>query len=311
MPLVKQQQRTGRYEISIKERDDGYVSRISFKLGNERNPRVEAFGVSTELAVQNLLYKMEVKLEDSFQCGLITTRISNCVSQKLIKSINDLEVNTDEIMESVSNIIKNINYINSKITDMITMQNGVVANCSLPYSSSTISLNVAPINNENKEKQEDRRILLETFAKEWFKYELTLCEETPDSKNLSQVTIDGYHWTLFSQILPYMGKKKVVYLQQLNVDIIKDLIKEQNGYDNKRLAYIVLSLMFQYAVKNDKASENLMLKIDKPKAPPKKGKKGRVIVTREEEDLWLSKFEEENTDMSLIFSIMLLQRISQ
>lgn len=305
MSLVKRQQRTGRYEISVKERDDGYVSRISFKLGNERNPRIEAFGVSTELAIQNLLYKLEMKLEDSFQCGVINTRISNCVSQKLIKSINDLEVNTDEIMESVSNIIKNINYINSKISDAITMQNGIIANCNLPYSSPTISLNITSTNIVDKE---NRKILLEAFAKEWFRYELTLCEETPDSKNLSQSTIDGYHWTLFNQIMPFLGKKKVVYLQQLNVDILKDLIKEQNGYDNKRLVYIVLSLMFKYAVKNDKGIENLMLKIDKPKAPPKKGKKkDRVIVTREEEDLWLSKFEEENTDMTLIFEIMLLQ----
>lgn len=303
MQLVKE--RTGIYEISVKERDDGFVSRMSLRLGNERNPRIEAFGVSTELAVQNLLYKLENKLVDSFQGGLITTRISNCVAQKLIKSINDLEVSTQEIMESVSNIIKNINYINSKITDIITMQNGIIADYSLPYTATAFSLNVDSIN--NIDKKDDRKILLESFAKEWFKYELSLCEETPDSRNLSQATIDGYHWTLFKQIIPNLSKRKIVYLQQLNVDVIKEMIKEQSGYDNKRMMYIVFSLMFQYAVKNDKCVENLMLKIDKPTAPPKKGKNKRELVTRDDEELWLEKLEEENTDMSLIFEIMLLQ----
>lgn len=299
--------RTGTYEISIKERTDGYVARMSFKIGNERNPRLEGFGVSTELAVLHLLYKVEGKLEDSFQKGLIVTSIDKCVAQKLIKSINDLEVGTEEIMLSVSNIINNINYINSKITDAITMQSNTVSYGNLPSVFPTLSVNIPITNNNDNSKSEVPKVLLESFAKEWFEYELSLCKETPDSRNLSQATIDGYHWTLFKQILPHMKKQKIVYLQQVNVELIKSLIKEQKGYDNKRMAYIVLSLMFQYAVKNDKGVENLMLKVDKPKAPTKKGKKKRTIITRDDEELWLDKLEEENTDMSLIFEIMLLQ----
>ena len=306
MSLVKQQERTGRYEISVKERDDGYVSRISFKLGNERNPRVEAFGVSTELAVQNLLYKMEVKLEDSFQCGQITTRISNCVTQKLIKSINDLEVNTDEIMESVSNIIKNINYINSKITDIITMQNGIISDCRLPYTASAISLNMATTNITNTGQNDDRKILLESFAKEWFKYKLSLCKASSDNpRPLSQKTVDGYHSILFKKILPFMAKNKIVYLQQIDVPIVEKLLKEQNGYDNKRLTYIVLSMLFKYAVKKKNGIENLMLKIDKPKKPARKGRKTRNLVTRDIEEIWMDKLEEENTDVSLIYLTIL------
>ena len=302
MQLVKE--RTGIYEISVKERDDGFVSRMSLRLGNERNPRIEAFGISAELSVQNLLYKLENKLVDSFQSGLITTRISNCVAQKLIKSINDLEVSTQEIMESVSNIIKNINFINSKITDIIIMQNGITADYSLPYTATAFSLNVDSIN--NVDKKDDRKILLEAFAKEWFKYKLSQCKSSSENpRPLSQATVDGYHRPLFKQILPFMAKKKIVYLEQINTDIIEELLKEQNGYDNKRIIYIVLSMMFKYAVKKKSSIENLMLKIDKPKKPARKGKKKRDLVTRDIEELWIDKLEEENTDVSLIYLTIL------
>lgn len=97
-------------------------------------------------------------------------------------------------------------------------------------------------------------------------------------------------------------------MEQIDVDLIKLLLEKLKGYDSKRIAHIVLSMMFEYAVKNKDNIQNLMLKIDKPKALPKRNKKKRTIVTREDEEIWLDKFGEENTDMSLIFEIMLLQR---
>ena len=299
--MKKVKERTPRYEISVKEREDGYVARISFKLGNEQNPRVESFGTTTDLSVLHLLYKLDEKLEDSFQKGLIEDKISNIVIQKLYKSINVLGIRTDEITECLNNISNRIVFINSKITGTGGM---------LPfYNIPSMAVNVpilenADINNDIKTKN---KVLFESFIKEWFKYEMTLCEEKPDTSNLTQVTIDGYHYTLFKQILPYMKKKKIVYLEQIDTDLIKSLLEKLNGYDNKRMAYIVLSMMFEYAVKNKDDIQNLMLKIDKPKAPPKRNKKKRTIVTREDEELWLNKLEEENTDMSLIFEIMLLQ----
>ena len=301
-------ERAERYTISIKTRKDGYVARMSFKLGNERNPRLEGFGVTIELAVSNLLNKLEMKLQDSFQEGLIVTKINNCVVQKLIKSINELDVATDEIMQSVSNIINNINYINCKITDTITLQNGVITDYTFP-NSSAIPLNFIPTNNvKNDTKEYNSKILFQEFAKEWFKYKLSLCTASPDNpRPISQVTVDGYHRTLFKQIVPFMEKNKIVYLQQINTDIIEKLLKEQNGYDSKRLTYIVLSMLYKYAVKKKDGIENLMLKVDKPKRPARKGKKKRILVTRDIEDLWIEKLEEENTDVSLIFLTILTQ----
>ena len=104
-----------------------------------------------------------------------------------------------------------------------------------------------------------------------------------------------------------MEKNKIVYLQQINTDIIEKLLKEQNGYDSKRLTYIVLSMLYKYAVKKKDGIENLMLKVDKPKRPARKGKKKRILVTRDIEDLWIEKLEEENTDVSLIFLTILTQ----
>lgn len=309
--MKKVKERTGIYEISIKERDDGYVARMSFKLGNERNPRVEGFGVSVELAVQNLLYKLEEKLEDSLQKGLITNRINNVVSQKLIKSINDLEVTMPEIMQSVSNLINKINIVNAKITDILTLQSGVIPYCNLTENVPNLVLNIPVSNNTDTNKKSngiEEKILFEAFAKEWFKYELSLCKATEDNpRPLSQSTVDGYHWTLFKQIIPSLKKKKIVYLQQISIELIEELLKEQNGYDNKRLVYIVFSMLYQYAVKKKNGIENIMPKIDKPKKPHKKGRKKRTLITTDDENDWLDKFEEENTDMSLIFETMLLE----
>lgn len=296
--------RTGTYEISVKEREDGFVGRISFKLGNERNPRIESFGTTTDLSVLNLVYKMEDRLDDSFNKGLIVNKIDNCVSRKLLKSINDLEVTMPEIMEGVSSIINKINTINAQLTNTITLQNGIA-----PYNTSNLVINTPMVSNisNNKPKTSDN-ILLEAFAKEWFKYKLSLCKKTEDNpRPLSQATVDGYHRTLFKQILPYMKKNKIVYLQQINTDIIENLLKEQNGYDNKRLTHIVLSMLFKYAVKKKNGIENLMLKIDKPKEPSKKNKKKKTYVTTNDEEVWLDKLEEENTDISLIFLTILTE----
>lgn len=302
--MVKVKERTKKYEISVKEREDGYVSRITFKLGNQRNPRTEGFGTTTDLSVLNLVYKLEDELEDSYSKGLIVNRIDNCVSRKLLKSINDLEVTMPEIMEGVSSIISKINTINAQLTNTITLQNGIA-----PYNTSNLVINTPIVSNiSNSVPKTSENILLEAFAKEWFKYKLSLCKATKDNpRPLSQNTVDGYHRTLFKQILPYMKKNKIVYLQQINTDIIENLLKEQNGYDEKRIMYIVFSMLFKYAVKKKNGIENLMLKIDKPKEPPKKNKKKKTYVTTNNEEVWLDKLEEENTDISLIFLTMLTE----
>ncbi len=304
--MKKVNERTPRYEISIKEREDGYVARISFKLGNEKNPRVEGFGTTIDLAVLHLLYKLDEKLENNFQKGLIVDKISNIVIQKLYKSINDLEISTNEITECLNNISNRIVFINSKITGTSGM---------IPfYNIPNMAVNVPILENAevNNKISETKMILLEPFAKEWFKYKLSLCKETPDNpRPLSQATVDGYHRPLFKQIIPYMKKNKIVYLQQITKELIEGLLKELNGYDNKRIAYIVFSMLYQYAIKNKDYKENIMLKIDKPKKPPKKGKKKKVIVKRADEEKWCEllekEYDKEERDCFLILEGILIE----
>lgn len=289
--MEKVSTRTGTYEISMKQREDGFVGRISFKLGNERNPRIESFGTTTDLSVLNLVYKMEDKLDDSFNKGLIVNRIDNRVPKKLLKSINDLDVTMPEIMEGVSSIINKINTINAQLTNTITLQNGIA-----PYNTPNLIINTSMVSNtdNNKLKTSDN-ILLEVFAKEWFKYKLSLCVETPDNpRPLSQKTVDGYYRPLFKQIIPYMKKNKIIYLQQITKELIEDLLKQLNGYDNKRIVHIVFSMLYQYAINNkDYKGENTILKVPKPKKPPKKGKKKKIIVKRADEEQWLDLLEKE------------------
>ena len=160
--MVKVKERTKKYEISVKEREDGYVSRITFKLGNQRNPRTEGFGTTTDLSVLNLVYKLEDELEDSYSKGLIVNRIDNCVSRKLLKSINDLEVTMPEVIEGVSSIINKINTINAQLTNTITLQNGIA-----PYNTSNLVINTPIVSNiSNNVLKTSENILLEAFAKE-------------------------------------------------------------------------------------------------------------------------------------------------
>lgn len=305
--MKKVKERTPRYEISIKEREDGYVARISFKLGNEKNPRVESFGTTTDLSVLNLLYKLDEKLEDSFQKGLIEDKISNIVIQKLYKSINVLGIRADEITECLNNISNRIVFINSKITGT----GGIIPFYNIPNIQTNILMQESTEKNNNI--SETKMILFEAFVKEWFKYKLSLCKETPDNpRPLSQATVDGYHRPLFKQIIPYMKKNKIVYLQQITKELIEDLLKQLNGYDNKRIVYIVFSMLYQYAIKNkDYKEENIILKIDKPKKPPKKGKKKKVIVKRADEEKWLDllekEYDKEQRDCFLILYGLLLE----
>jgi len=305
--LKKVKERTPRYEISIKEREDGYVARITFKLGNEKNPRVEGFGTATDLSVLDLLYKLDEKLEDSFQKGLIEDKISNIVIQKLYKSINVLGIRTDEITECLNNISNRIVFINSKITGA----GGIIPFYNIPNIQTNIIMQESTEKNNNI--SETKMILFEAFAKEWFKYKLSLCKETPDNpRPLSQKTVDGYHRPLFNQIIPYMKKKKIVYLQQITKELIEELLKQLNGYDNKRIVYIVFSMLYQYAINNkDYKEENIILKVPKPKKPPTRGKKKKVIVKRANEEEWLDLLEEEyyieKRDCFLILCGLLLE----
>lgn len=300
MQLIKE--RTEQYAISVREIGNSYQARLSFKLSRDGiNKRLQGGGKTVDLAVLTLLINVEEYIEDIFYSGLITARISNCVTQRLMKSVNDLEITNPDVMIKVSEIINKINFINGQLFNNLGIQNNVVTFLN--------TSNVFPTLN-NKIPQEDKKmelIKVKDFCKEWLDYKFSLCKKSDTNvRPLSQKTFDSYARTTTDVILPYLEKNKIIYLHQVTEDIIKELLKSRNGYDNKRHSYIVLSMLFQYAVKEKKVKENLMLYIDKPKRPIKKESEKRAYIEPDRQEVWIDVFEKENTDLSLLFETMLL-----
>lgn len=302
MQLIKE--RTEQYAIAVREIGNSYQARLSFRLNrNGVSKRLQGGGTTVGLAVINLLSNVEEYIEDVFYNGLITTKIHNCVSQKLIKSINDLEVTMPEIMVKVSEIINKINFINGQLLGNAGLQNNI-----LPFQCTPNILNTPLGSNKMQSNEEDLELIkIEDFCKEWLKYKFSLCKKTEENiRPLSQKTFDSYCRTTTDIIIPYFIKNKIIYLHQVTDDVIKEHLKSRNGYDNKRHSYIVLSMLFQYAVKEKKVKENPMLYIDKPKRPIKKEEEKTAYIDPDRLEVWLDIFEKENTDLSLLYETMLL-----
>lgn len=114
-----------------------------------------------------------------------------------------------------------------------------------------------------------------------------------------------------SNILPYLKENRIIYFRQITEDILTNLIKNVNGNYTKRQTYIVLSMIFQYAIKKHKIKENPLEHIDKPKVPKKKATEKKAIVTSDRIKLWCKKLEEEykiSGDMYLLFIVLLQTR---
>ena len=123
----------------------------------------------------------------------------------------------------------------------------------------------------------------------------------------------GYHKIMTSNILPYLKKNMIIYFRQITEDVLTNLIKNVNGNYSKRQTYIVLSMIFQYAIKKHKIKDNPLEHIDKPKVPKKKSTEKRAIIPSDRIELWCNKLEEESKisgDMYLLFNLLLMTRIT-
>lgn len=315
--MEKVKERTSKYEISIRQKNNKYYeARISLNFGNNCRNRLQKGGTTREIAAFNLLLEFLSYIDISFSNGLITTKIDDVVSQRLFKSINELGIATiPEITQKAYEIVNKINYINSCILNTINLPSNVVPfynPISIPPTTSGINTDIMPNtynSNCTVQNQQPNRCIIEDLANEWIKYRLSLCIKTIDNpKPLSQNTVDNNFNRLSNDILPYFKENKILYLSQVTEDCIRDLIKSINCQNSKHKSYIVLNLLFKYAIKHNKATYNPVERVEKP---PEK------IVTGEEDDddnyiepdsqdLWLDLFEKENTDMSLLFETMLL-----
>lgn len=314
--MEKNKDRTNKYEISVRYKNDKYLeARISLNFGGDCKTRINKGGKNVENAVLNLLNEYLNFVDTSFKNSLICTKIDDIVTQRLIKSINDLGITMSEITQKALEIVNRINYINSCILNNISLQSNIIPFQNQPHLLSSPMPNTPTIPNQDNTIQnvQTEKCIIEELSNEWIKYRLSLCKKTTDNpKPMSQTTVDNNFNRLYDDILPYLKKKKILYLSQITVDIVEGLFKSLNCQNSKHKSYVVLNMLFKYAIKHNKATVNIMEKVEKP---PEK------IVTGEEEDddnyiepdkqdIWLDFFEKENTDMSLLFETMLLTRSS-
>lgn len=309
--MEKVKERTSKYGISVRNTSNGYFeARTTFRLGGGHSNRLQKGGKTQELAILNLLTALDNFIDNSFKNRTIISKIDDAVSQQLVKSINDLGIAMPEIMQKALEIVNRINGINARISNNLYIQSNVLPFYNQQNTNSNISIpqsNTAS-NIENGQVITDKYII-EDVAIQWKKYELQLCVKSDDNpRPLCQKTVDGYISILNNTILPFLKKVKILYITQIDEDIIKELLKSVNGYQGKRIAYIVLSLMFQYLIKQKIISENPLKQVDKPVKPAKSEEDEIVVIEVENQQKYLDMFAKENTDMSLLFETMLLTR---
>ncbi len=335
--MEKIKERTEQYAVSVRVTSNGYYeARVSCKLGGvSRSERLQKGGKSQELAVLSLLIALDSHIDICYKSGIITTKIDESISQRLVKSINDLGIVTPEITARTLAIVNKINTINANIlntipTNIIPFYNpqSVIPNT---FAAAPTIVTPAPAlvaNNVNsnlvtapttKEKQEI--CIIEDIANEWHNYRLSLCKKTEDNpKPLSQTTVDNNYKRLNDDILPFFKANKILYLSQVTEDIVKSLLKSIKCQNSKHKAYITLNMLFKYAIKNNKSTINPLEKVAKP---PEKIDTGNEedddnYIEPDRQDIWLDKFEleyeemklqDKKSDMCILFETMLLTGI--
>lgn len=316
--MEKIKERTEQYAVSVRVTSNGYYeARVSVKLGGvSRSERLQKGGKSEELAVLNLLTALDSYIDTCYKSGIIITKIDDSISQRLVKSINDLGIITPEITARTLAIVNKINTINANIlntipTNIIPFYNpqSVIPNAVAPAPAlvpNNITNNL--IVETPKEKQEI--CIIEDFALDFMNYRLSLCEKSEDNPNPKSInTVKQNIRLLKTKILPFFKSNKILYLNQISEKVIISLLKSLNGYHNKNDTHIVLSLLFQYAKKKNKLTANPLENVDKPVKPVKEEETEIKCIEPENQDTYLNMFEEENTDMSLLFETMLLSGV--
>lgn len=313
-------QRTEQNTISVRIKDNKYYeARTSLKIGGGKSERLQKGGKTQELAVLNLLNAIETIIDSIIGSGIITFKINQNLPNLLIKSINTLQITNAEVAEKTLHIVNKVNSFNSRFDNILTINNNIIP---FPPSENNISnivkVSAQPFNNYQKEMLDtvketytnDSTYKIEDIGVKWKDYEFDLSIKTEDNpKPLSQKTVDGHINKWNEIILPFFQKNKLLYVNQISEDIIKELIKSINYYDGKRLTYIALNEFFKYLKKQQIISINLMDNVDKPVKPPKDEENEIVCIEPENQNIYLDMFEEENTDMSLLFETMLLTGI--
>ena len=265
-----------------------------------------------------MLEKVELFIITITNSGSMTLKINANLPNLLIKSINNLHILDPKIAEKTLQIVNTINGFNAKLDNIIAINSNIVPFSMVQNSISNIStipqLPTREYENQiletSKQTIKSETYIIEDLGIEWKSYELSLCVKTAENpKPLSQKTVDSYIYNWNKIILLFLKKNKKLYINQINEEIIKDLLKDIKYYDGKRLSYITLGEFFKYLGKQKNIICNVMANIDKPIRPPKDEEDDIVCIEPENQNIYLDIFEKDNSDMALLFETMLLTGI--
>ena len=306
--MEKVKNRCKKYELSVTDTNNGYFqARVSVKLGCEKTNRLQKGGKSTEQAVNNLLTELYQYIDQMYKDDIITKRIDDIVVQRLSTSINDLCISTSETIQKTYDVINLINNINQSFNNVIPFyappNNILQPTVQQPIQAYIKSETVV---DNNQPEKEDIKYMIEDVATKWRRYEIQQTSETEyNQRLLKRKTIDGYIRIMNKTILPALKKRKLLYINQVKEDVINDLIKNANGFDGKRNIDITLRLFFRFLVKENIVIYDPMENISKPVRPKKNKEKKIKYIEPENQYKYLDMFEEENTEMSMLFETLL------
>jgi len=305
--MKKVKERAEQNTITVRNKANGSKeARISIKLGGEKgNNRLAKCAKTTDLAVYKLLEKVENYIDAIIQSRTSTCKIDDTIIQKLVKSINNLQIVSLDVTDKLGVLARKINNYNNSLNCIIAIKN----NITLFPTSADIQIE----QESNNTVDSKSLVLLEDFFMEWLKYRLSLCVKTKDNpKPLSRKTIDINHTILYEEVLPYFKKQKIMYLSQITENHIKSLFKNINCQNSKHKAYIILNMIFKWAIKNNNATYNPLENVDKPPERIKTGEGEENdddnYIEPDRQNTWLNIFEQDGSDMALLFETMLLTR---
>ncbi len=290
------QEKKQHYTISIRPKGKGFDARMTLKvLDDGKSPRITAYGSTQDESIYRIFDKMEKLLKEYKKMGVLNNHLSLKIYDAVLSSVQKLQVSNTEVLQKVSSVL-------SILTEETDNQAEIIQSTSAPIlGAKEKKQQVNDFINTHKEKPQVKSFY--DLGIEWFEYEKTLLVETPTNpKPLSPKTVEGYRNILFNQLIPYFIKNENIVL--ITEENLNECVLSFNGFRNKEGAYVVLKMLFDFARENKYIQYRLTVK--KPQKPHQDDVEELLCIDIDRQNIWLDKFEQENTDVSLLFETMLL-----
>lgn len=183
-------ERTEQNTISVRTKNNIYYeARISLKIGGGKSERFQKGGKAQDKAVLKLLEKVETFINTITTNRTITFKINPNLPNLLMKSINNLQITDQNVIQKALSIINTINRFNASFDNVIIENTNILSFPTLPNNINP-AVNTYLINNycdnqvlESATQEYKKEILdnFEDFAYEWIAYKFSLCKKTPEN----------------------------------------------------------------------------------------------------------------------------------